>query len=63
MEYCEMGENSNEMINKLTRQLEHSRDLNDLFLKFVDVENLNVPNEIKELIKEKAQVCKTDKEQ
>ena len=58
-----MGENSSEMINKLSRQLEHSRELNDLFIKFVDVEELEIPKELKDLILEKIQVCKKDKEQ
>lgn len=56
-----MGENASEMINKLSRQLEHSRDLNDLFVRFVDIDNLQLPKEIKELIKEKIQICKDDK--
>ena len=30
-----MGENASEMINKLSRHLEHARDLNDLFATFV----------------------------
>ncbi len=58
-----MGENASEMINKLSRQLEHSRDLNDLFITFVDVDKLEIPNEVKDLIKTKMQVCKDDKEQ
>ena len=58
-----MGENASEMINKLSRQLEHSRDLNDLFITFVDVDKLKIPNEVKDLIKTKMQVCKDDKEQ
>ena len=53
-----MGENASEMINKLSRQLEHSRDLNDLFLTFVNVDNLNIPEEVKKLI----MACKTMKE-
>lgn len=57
-----IGENASEMINKLSRQLEHSRDLNDLFITFVDVDSLNVPKEVKDLIKTKIQVCKDDKE-
>ena len=58
-----LGENASEMINKLSRQLEHSRDLNDLFITFVDVDKLEIPNEVKDLIKTKMQVCKDDKEQ
>lgn len=58
-----MGENASEMINKLSRQLEHSRDLNDLFITFVDVDKLEIPEEVKKLIKTKIQVCKDDKEQ
>lgn len=57
-----MGENASEMINKLSRQLEHSRDLNDLFLTFVNVDNLNIPEEVKKLIKTKIQICQDDKE-
>ena len=52
-----MGENASEMINKLSRQLEHSRDLNDLFLTFVNVDNLNIPEEVKKLIKTKIQIA------
>ena len=57
-----MGENASEMINKLSRHLEHARDLNDLFITFVDLEQLEVPKEIKDLIRTKIQVCKDDKE-
>ena len=57
-----MGENASEMINKLSRQLEHSRDLNDLFLTFVNVDNLSIPEEVKKLIKTKIQICQDDKE-
>lgn len=57
-----MGENASEMINKLSRQLEHSRDLNDLFITFVDIDKLDIPEEVKTLIKTKIQVCKDDKE-
>ena len=56
-----LGENASEMINKLSRQLEHSRDLNDLFLRFVNIDDLKISNEVKELIKEKVQVYKSDK--
>ena len=42
-----MGENASEMINKLSRQLEHARDLNDLFVRFVKVDELNIPEEVK----------------
>lgn len=56
-----MGENASEMINKLSRQLEHARDLNDLFVKFVNIDSLDIPKEVKELIKEKVQICKDDK--
>ena len=59
-EYLE--DNTCELINKLSRHLEHSRDLNDLFMTFVDVDNMDVPEEIKSLIKTKIQVCKDDKE-
>ena len=58
-----MGENASEMINKLSRHLEHARDLNDLFVTFVDIDNLEVPEEIKKLIKTKIQICRDDKEQ
>ena len=57
-----MGENASEMINKLSRHLEHSRYLNDLFVRFVDIESLDVPKEIKDLIKENIQICMSDKE-
>lgn len=56
-----MGENASEMINKLSRQLEHARDLNDLLTRFIDIDSLDIPREIKELIKEKIQICKDDK--
>lgn len=62
MEVDLLGENASEMINKLSRQLEHSRDLNDLFITFVDTESLDIPKEIKNLIATKIQVCKDDKE-
>lgn len=62
MEVDLLGENASEMINKLSRQLEHARDLNDLFITFVNVDNLNIPEEVKKLIKTKIQVCKDDKE-
>lgn len=62
MEVDFMGENASEMINKLSRQLEHSRDLNDLFMAFVNVDELNIPEEVKGLIRTKIQVCKDDKE-
>lgn len=58
-----MGENASEMINKLSRQLEHARDLNDLFVRFVKVDELNIPEEVKELIREKILVCDEDKKQ
>lgn len=48
-----LGENASEMINKLSRQLEHARDLNDLFSRFINVDDLDLPSEIKDLIKEK----------
>lgn len=57
-----MGENASEMINKLSRQLEHARDLNDLFVTFVDIDKLQVPDEVKKIIKTKVQVCQDDKE-
>ena len=57
-----MGENASEMINKLSRQLEHARDLNDLFTTFVNVDELAIPEEVKKLIKTKIQICRDDKE-
>lgn len=42
-----MDENASEMINKLSRQLEHSRDLNDLFITFINIDEIEIPNEIK----------------
>ncbi len=57
-----MGENASEMINKLSRQLEHARDLNDLFTTFVNVDDLQIPDEVKKLIKTKIQVCQDDRE-
>lgn len=62
MEVDLLGENASEMINKLSRQLEHARDLNDLFVRFVDIDNLEVPEEVKAIIKTKMQICKDDKE-
>ncbi len=58
----ELGENASELINKLSRQLEHARDLNDLFVKFVKIDNLDISDDVKGLIKEKIQICKDDKE-
>ncbi len=58
----DMGENASEMINKLSRQLEHARDLNDLFTTFVNVDDLQIPDEVKKLIKTKIQVCQDDRE-
>ncbi len=57
-----MGENASEMINKLSRQLEHARDLNDLFTTFVDIDKLQIPEEVKKIIKTKIQICQDDKE-
>ena len=62
MEVDYLSENASEMINKLSRQLEHARDLNDLFMTFVDIEELEIPKEVKDLIRMKIQVCKADKE-
>ena len=56
-----LGENAGEMINKLSRQLEHARDLNDLLTRFINIDDLDLPSEIKDLIKEKIQICKDDK--
>jgi len=56
-----VGENASEMINKLSRQLEHARDLNDLFVRFVKIDELDIPEEVKELIREKLFVCDEDK--
>lgn len=57
-----MGENASEMINKLSRHLEHSRDLNELFTMFVNIDDLDIPVEVKNLIRTKIQVCQDDKE-
>lgn len=57
-----MGENASEVINKLSRQLEHSRDLNELFITFIDIDGLDIPEEVKKLIRIKMQVCQDDKE-
>jgi hypothetical protein len=57
-----MGENASEMINKLSRHLEHSRDLNDLLITFVNIDELAIPEEVKKLIHTKIQVCQDDKE-
>lgn len=63
MEVDLLGENASELINRLSRQLEHSRDLNDLFTTFVDIDKLDIPEEVKNIIKTKIQICKDDKEQ
>ena len=47
---------------KLSRQLEHSRDLNELFITFIDIDGLDIPEEVKKLIRIKMQVCQDDKE-
>ena len=57
-----MLDNASEMINKLSRQLEHFRDLNDLFMTFVDIDQLQIPDEVKKIIRTKMQVCQDDKE-
>lgn len=57
-----MGENASEMINKLSRHLEHSRDLNDLLITFVNIDELAIPEEVKKLIHTKIRVCQDDKE-
>lgn len=57
-----LSENASEMINKLSRHLEHSRDLNDLFTKFVNLDEIDMPQAIRELIREKIQICRDDKE-
>ena len=56
-----MGENASEMINKLSLQLEHARDLNDLLTTFVNIEELDVPEEVKKIIRTKIQVCIDDR--
>ena len=56
-----LGENAGELINKLSRKLEHARELNDLLTRFIDIDSLNLPKEIKDLIKEKIQICEDDK--
>lgn len=58
-----MGENASEMINKLSRQLERATVLNDLFIRFVDIDKLDIPDEVKEIIKTNIQICKDNKEQ
>lgn len=50
------------MINKLSRHLEHSRDLNELFIMFVNIDELDIPVEVRNLIKTKILVCQDDKE-
>ena len=57
-----LGENASELINKLSRHLERSRDLNDLFIRFVDIDKLDVSEEVKMLIKGKVLACQEDKE-
>lgn len=57
-----MGENASEMINRLSRHLEHARDLNELFITFVDIDKLDTPQEVKKLIRTKIQICRDDKE-
>ncbi|MDY4516437.1 MAG: hypothetical protein SPD93_08165 [Lachnospiraceae bacterium] len=57
-----MGENASEMINRLSRHLEHARDLNELFITFVDIDKLDTPQEVKKLIRTKIQICQDDKE-
>ena len=37
-----LGENASEMINKLSRQLEHARDLNDLLTRFINIDDLHM---------------------
>lgn len=61
-EVDDIDENACEMINKLSRQLERSRALNDLFVTFVDIEKLELSDDVKRLIKTKIQVCQDDKE-
>ena len=57
-----LGENASEVINKLSRHLERSRDLNDLFIRFVDIDKLDVSEDVKMLIKGKVLACQEDKE-
>lgn len=57
-----LGENASELINKLSRHLERSRDLNDLFIRFVDIDKLDVSEDVKMLIKGKVLACQEDKE-
>lgn len=57
-----MGKKTSEMINKLSRHLEHSRDLNELFIMFVNIDELDIPVEVRNLIKTKILVCQDDKE-
>ena len=57
-----LGENASELINKLSRHLERSRDLNDLFIRFVDIDKLDVSEDVKMLIKGKVLACQEDKD-
>ena len=58
-----MGENASEMINKLSRKLEHSRELNNLFIKFLwkaAKDKVNLPEELIDLIEEKISIYNAD---
>lgn len=53
--------NAGEIIEELSKKLEHSRDLNSLFIQFVDIDKLEIPEEVKKIIKQKIQICESDK--
>ena len=57
-----LGENASELINKLSRHLERSRDLNDLFIRFADIDKLDVSEDVKMLIQGKVLACQEDTE-
>lgn len=58
----EMGENASEMINKLSRQLEHARNVADMLLMNMsdDFESIDIKD--KKLLNEYISVYKADKE-
>ena len=53
--------NAAEIIEELSKKLEHSRDLNNLFVQFIDVDKLELPEEVKKIFKQKIQICESDK--
>ena len=58
----EMGENASEMINKLSRQLEHARNVADMLLMNMsdDFESIDIKD--KKLLNEYISVYKANKE-